>query len=187
MTRPTVPAALAFGLVSLAFTALGTPGPFSWPLAVTCGMGAGVAALHTAFLAGRQAVAGRASRPAQHTPPPAGAAPAASRPADPPVNPVPVPSPTPRPPEASMPASPWPTLALPHGWTTEPRGPALHVTRDDRRRFVIATHPAALTGLQAGTTPVLWTPGPPAPPTRQGQAWQVSGPPDTLTALLEVL
>lgn len=175
VAAPAVPGALMLGLTALALSALGTPGPISWPVSVVCGLGAGVAALHTAVLILRKA--GRASgrppqveetqvlvRPAPTT------APATSE------HLVPV---------TDIPS--WPALPLPHGWTLEPEGCNVQVCRSDQRRFLIAPQPAALTGLSAGVTGVVWRPEWPEQPTRQGRAWQIGGPPTSLIAFLEVL
>lgn len=175
VATPAVSGAIMFGLTALALNALGTPGPISWPVSVVCGLGAGVAALHTAVLILRK-LRRSSGRPPQveetHGPvrPAPTAAPAASEHL-----------------ALAADASPWPALPLPHGWTLEPEGRNAQVCRSDRRRFLIALQPAALSGLQAGVTGVVWRPEWPEQPTRQGRAWQIGGPPTSLIAFLEVL
>ena len=175
VTTPAISGAIMFGLTALALTALGTPGPISWPVSVICGLGAGVAALHTAVLSFRK-LGRSSSRPPQmeetHVPvrPALTAALTVSERL-----------------ALAADASSWPALPLPQGWTLEPEGRNVQVCRSDRRRFLIAPQPAALSGLQAGVTGVVWRPEWPEQPTRQGRAWQIGGPPTSLIAFLEVL
>jgi hypothetical protein len=87
-------------------------------------------------------------------------------------------------PQPHVPAPSQQVWATPPGWQTTPRRNGTLFTRPDGRQFLVTDRPEE---GERGVPVVVFTPGVPRPPTRQGSCWLLTGAREDVARLLEVM